>query len=151
MLPTEPVFPGSLQNFAWLVGTRTGKRGEDTIEETWLPEADNALFSSFRWTKSTGEVVVYEVQWITLLPDGSVKLSIKHFDRNRVSKEDKEDSFELTLTDQSQTRSTFFNNDSDNPIWLILEDGEDKSAWRFVRRGSEPDSTQDFSYPKLNN
>jgi hypothetical protein len=135
----KPLRNRSVSEFDLLTGYWKGKAGEDTIEEYWLPETNANKLCVFRWIRN-GSIYIYEI--VALIErDGEIHMLLRHFDKNFIAWEEKEEPRDFVVTDLSGTSVRFV--DSRNPKTGFLQYAtSEKNILRFSDH--EPDGSVSF-------
>lgn len=87
--------PATLQDLRWLVGHWVGTGLGGTCDEVWLPAMDNTMPGVFRYVKD-GTLVFSEYMMIEH-KDGTLKVRLKHFNRDLSPWEEKDKWVEFKL------------------------------------------------------
>ena len=102
--PVEPATPG-IEILDWLIGRWVGTHGTDEIEEQWSPANGSSMMGMFRALRD-GHPRFYEL--ITMDQDGDgLVCRFKHFDRELVGWEEREDALTLDLVSWTTTEAVF--------------------------------------------
>ena len=96
-----------IQQLHWITGHWVSTGPDGYLEEVWLPAQGGAMLGSFQWIKE-GEVYLYELLMISE-KDGSLLLSLRHFDDQLHAWEEKESPMTFGLV-KLEERKAFFNN-----------------------------------------
>ncbi len=85
----------SLEDVAWLVGSWEGEAFGGRAEEVWMPASGGSMTGTFKLIMN-GATTMYE--FFTVVPDGeSLTLRLKHFDRELVGWESRDEYVEFPL------------------------------------------------------
>lgn len=116
--------PG-VEGLAWVTGSWAGSVGADTVEETWLAPAGDAMVGIFRWLKG-GEVFLYELMRIGVAETGDgVVLEIKHFGPDLAGWEEKDEAVVFDLVETGDEHAVF----------AERGDGEERTRLVYRRAG----------------
>ena len=90
---------------AWLAGRWVGDHDEDWIEETWVPAQGTGMLGMFRAVRGS-EPRFYELITLDAEGDGLV-CRFRHFDRQMVGWEERDDPLVLDLVGLTAGEATF--------------------------------------------
>lgn len=133
--------PAKIEQLKWLSGHWLGTIGNSSIEEIWVEAKGNQMMGMFRMYNN--EIDLYEFMSISEI-NGSLSLKIRHFDRNFIGREEKEEYKEFRLVNIEDNTAYFdaftfeLKNDSLS-IHLILDmEGErkNKGLFKYTRKSN---------------
>lgn len=81
--------PATLADVAWLVGSWQGEAFGGSFEEVWNPPSAGSMVGMFKTLE--GDTVGFYELLLLVEEEGSLSLKVKHFSREFVAWEDKED------------------------------------------------------------
>lgn len=93
-----------INDISWLEGHWIGEMGNSTIEEVWTNQALGQMMGMFRMYNN--EISVYEFMTVSVLNE-SLVLKIKHFNKQMVAWEEKEEFEEFKLVNISDSTAYF--------------------------------------------
>ena len=88
----------TLQQVAWLAGSWTGTAFGQQLEEVWNPPSAGSMVGMFKLYDETKGVNFYELMLI-VEQENSLSLLVKHFSKDFVSWEEKDDHINFKLVD----------------------------------------------------
>ena len=122
---TTPVIRKSVKDLAFLAGAWQGENGTDLFEEHWMLEVQNNMTGMFRWLKD-GEIFVYEIMAL-VEREGNIHLLLRHFNKDFVGWEEKEESLIFILSELTDTKALFIKSNKPEDGWLMYERVDDKT------------------------
>ena len=138
-----PPSEARLADLAWLAGQWVSA-GPDRSEEIWAPPAGDSMMGMWRLV-ADGQTRVFELLAITQEPDGPVYW-LRHFTRQFVGWEDREQPIRLPLVRFAAGEATFEGKGSDggplrltyrqpkaDALTVLLEHGDERSMFEFTR------------------
>jgi hypothetical protein len=135
-LPEEMASPpAEIEDLAWLAGYWTGPGLGGETEEMWTPPVGDRMHGVFTLRRN-GEIQFSEAL-LLVERDGSLVLRVKHFDRDFVAWEEKEDSVDFRLARLGE-REAYFNGltfraegEDGLRIFLVLSRGGERTERVF--------------------
>ncbi len=109
----KPPVRAKISELAWMQGHWRTEFGENVLEEIWSPPAGDSMMSAFAWIKG-GKLWMNELLTI-VAGDDAVTFRFKHFGREMVGWEEKDEALTFTLVELSGQRAVFENPERDNP------------------------------------
>ena len=126
----------TLDDVSWLVGNWSGEAFGQTFEEHWNPPTAGSMIGFFK-LMDDGEVSFYELL-LLVEEEGSLSLKVKHFSRDFVAWEDKQDyvDFRFVKSEQNAVHFSgisFYREDEDNMhAYIVFRDGDEIREEKLV-------------------
>ncbi len=133
----------SIDDFAWLAGHWRGEGLGGVCEEVWSQPLAGTMMGSFRLVVN-GEIQFYELMVLGEDAEG-MALKVKHFDKDFIAWEDKEDAirfrFESVEPNDAKFSGLTMNRDGDKlDLRIRLSSAGGMSSWRPISfKRSSPD------------
>lgn len=137
-----------LKSLHWIQGTWGKTDGEDVLDEVWSAPSGDSMMGVFRWTKS-GKVSLFELLTITI-DDGRLVFRFRHFSREQVPWEGKDDALTFYLKNIKQDEVVFENPKQDDMNrFMFRRVGSDKLLVRVEgHHEGKPPSVMEFLYKR---
>ena len=93
--PSPPSPPAKIESMAWLAGYWVGEGLGGQMEDIWMPPRDGVILGAFRLTKpdAKGFYELFAVEEF----EGSLRFVVKHFNRDWVGWEEKDQALRMPL------------------------------------------------------
>lgn len=127
----------SIEELAWLEGHWAADALGGTAEEIWAAPKAGAMMGMFR-AERNGEISFYEFFTIREI-DGSLLLQIKHFQRDMVGWEDKDETVDFPLV-KLQDKTVWFDGLTMNMI-------DENQMTVYVRSENQDGSQRELTFP----
>ena len=121
----------------WMRGEWIRDQAGDKLEEIWSAPSGDSLIGMFRWAKGN-RAWMFELMSITV-EKGQVRFRLKHFDRNMIGWEEKDQALSYTLKSQGPREVIFENPKRNDPRRFIY--ALDEQGRLVVRLESEREGT----------
>ena len=119
----------TLDDAAWLAGSWTGTAFGKNFEEHWNPPSAGSMVGLFKLFDDEGGVAFYEILLLTV-DEGTLSLKVKHFSKDFVAWEEKEDfiNFQLVALEKNALHFggiSFYRRDADHiDGYIVMKSGE---------------------------
>ena len=119
----------TLEDAAWLAGSWTGTAFGKKFEEHWNPPSAGSMVGLFKLFDDDGGVAFYEILLLTV-DEGTLSLKVKHFSKDFVAWEEKDDfiNFQLVALEDNALHFggiSFYRRDADNiDGYIVMKNGE---------------------------
>ena len=139
-----------LKSLHWIQGAWGKTDGEDVLDEVWSAPSGDSMMGVFRWTKG-GKVSLFELLTITI-DDGRLVFRFRHFSREQVPWEGKDDALTFYLKSIRDGEVVFENPKQDDMNrFMFRRVGSDKLLVRVEgHHEGKPSSVMEFLYKRGN-
>ncbi len=136
----------SVSELEMLTGYWRGVHGDDIFEEYWLPEARRNKACVFRWLKGQS-IYIYEI--VALVErNNEIHMLLRHFDRDFVASEDKDNPLDFVVTEMSSTQVALV--DTHDPDGGYLQyDASEEGRLRFRAYGADGSVLFELQFEKI--
>ena len=133
--PQIPVKNAVLSQLHWMTGKWQDTSTNGYVEEHWSEMKSNSMMGMFRWIQKE-EIFIYELMMFSV-ENSEIHLKIRHFDKNFIGWEEKDNPRDFAVVDLSPTHIVLMNTENPENGWMrySFEKGEMRETGETGKMG----------------